>query len=269
MYVQCSFCGYLNEQTATSANSVSGLCTLCREQLAPSNMVSMVQLLGHDMLPSCTRCSRELLLNGTCTYCTALYAAAPNLLLGSLTMFSNVLRAMHIQPPPPGLTSRAARQPARSEAAQEEGARFGHTTSPLFAPAALSSLWSAALAPPPLLQEQRPALPVLDFSAIDLSFLAMGVEEAEEEELDDEAAPLSERARAALLTRPDAAPVDFVCSVCLNPAESGQDLTALPCEHVFHTTCVNQWFMNRSTCPMCRDRLHRRLRQLPLQPEAH
>lgn len=42
------------------------------------------------------------------------------------------------------------------------------------------------------------------------------------------------------------------CSVCLETMEIGADVCALPCAHVFHKNCIEQWARRKSTCPMCR-----------------
>ena len=42
------------------------------------------------------------------------------------------------------------------------------------------------------------------------------------------------------------------CAICLTEMNSGDDVqvVALPCTHMFHRTCMNQW--EKPTCPMCR-----------------
>ena len=42
-----------------------------------------------------------------------------------------------------------------------------------------------------------------------------------------------------------------VCSICLEDDDHGPE-TQLPCQHVFHTTCVRSWLMRGGvTCPLC------------------
>ena len=44
---------------------------------------------------------------------------------------------------------------------------------------------------------------------------------------------------------------DKVCSVCL--CELNNDTQSLPCKHVFHTACIDQWkSRGNTTCPYCR-----------------
>ena len=42
------------------------------------------------------------------------------------------------------------------------------------------------------------------------------------------------------------------CSICLEEFRRGDERTLLPCNHGFHTRCVNTWFSSESSCPVCR-----------------
>lgn len=43
------------------------------------------------------------------------------------------------------------------------------------------------------------------------------------------------------------------CPICLNNFSVGEELREMPCHHFFHSECVDQWLLERSTqCPMCR-----------------
>lgn len=42
------------------------------------------------------------------------------------------------------------------------------------------------------------------------------------------------------------------CAVCLEDYEDGEKLRVLPCQHRFHTACIDQWFGARKVCPVCR-----------------
>ncbi|KAM0029922.1 putative transcription factor C2H2 family [Helianthus debilis subsp. tardiflorus] len=48
--------------------------------------------------------------------------------------------------------------------------------------------------------------------------------------------------------------VDVVdCAVCLSEFENGDKCRVLPnCKHCFHIGCIDMWFYNHSTCPLCR-----------------
>uniref|UniRef100_A0A4W3HX58 RING-type E3 ubiquitin transferase n=1 Tax=Callorhinchus milii TaxID=7868 RepID=A0A4W3HX58_CALMI len=45
---------------------------------------------------------------------------------------------------------------------------------------------------------------------------------------------------------------DERCTVCLSTLAEGDDVRRLPCMHVFHQTCVDQWLETSSKCPLCR-----------------
>ena len=43
------------------------------------------------------------------------------------------------------------------------------------------------------------------------------------------------------------------CSICLEALVlSGRERRALPCSHVFHADCVEQWLRESGACPVCR-----------------
>ncbi len=44
------------------------------------------------------------------------------------------------------------------------------------------------------------------------------------------------------------------CSICFDAASPGdsEEYRALNCGHIFHKKCVDTWFKQRNTCPMCR-----------------
>ncbi|CAL8071451.1 unnamed protein product [Calicophoron daubneyi] len=42
------------------------------------------------------------------------------------------------------------------------------------------------------------------------------------------------------------------CSICFDDYQLSEDVTRLPCQHVYHTTCVNTWLKQHATCPICR-----------------
>ncbi|KAI3860049.1 hypothetical protein MKX03_003124 [Papaver bracteatum] len=45
------------------------------------------------------------------------------------------------------------------------------------------------------------------------------------------------------------------CSVCLSEYENEDMLRFLPCRHAFHTECIDEWLISRTTCPYCRSDL--------------
>ncbi|KAL3110407.1 hypothetical protein niasHT_018237 [Heterodera trifolii] len=43
------------------------------------------------------------------------------------------------------------------------------------------------------------------------------------------------------------------CSICLGEIEPGTMVRPLPCKHIFHDDCIEEWFIGRKfTCPLCR-----------------
>uniref|UniRef100_A0A183C3U8 RING-type domain-containing protein n=1 Tax=Globodera pallida TaxID=36090 RepID=A0A183C3U8_GLOPA len=43
------------------------------------------------------------------------------------------------------------------------------------------------------------------------------------------------------------------CAVCLGNFEAGDKVRPLPpCEHIFHTECIELWLKKHNNCPLCR-----------------
>lgn len=55
--------------------------------------------------------------------------------------------------------------------------------------------------------------------------------------------------RMSRLTMRDSANDDDKCAICLVTFE--RQVWELPCGHVYHHSCINRWFSDRSTCPLC------------------
>lgn len=56
---------------------------------------------------------------------------------------------------------------------------------------------------------------------------------------------------------PDATPeelaaADNVCIICREEMHAGVASKKLPCNHIFHTSCLRSWFQRQQTCPTCR-----------------
>uniref|UniRef100_UPI00358E7502 E3 ubiquitin-protein ligase Arkadia-like isoform X2 n=1 Tax=Myxine glutinosa TaxID=7769 RepID=UPI00358E7502 len=45
---------------------------------------------------------------------------------------------------------------------------------------------------------------------------------------------------------------DEKCTICLSIIEEGEDVRRLPCMHLFHQLCVDQWLLTNKRCPICR-----------------
>ena len=48
---------------------------------------------------------------------------------------------------------------------------------------------------------------------------------------------------------------DKQCTICHNEYESGEDLSILNCDHIFHTKCVEEWGLYKAECPLCRHKI--------------
>lgn len=51
------------------------------------------------------------------------------------------------------------------------------------------------------------------------------------------------------------------CMVCLTDFAIGDECRRLPCNHVFHTTCVDEWLQRCTDCPLCKANVDRAVRQ--------
>lgn len=45
------------------------------------------------------------------------------------------------------------------------------------------------------------------------------------------------------------------CQICMEDFEEGDELRTLPCFHLFHAKCVDQWLKVNSVCPTCRHKV--------------
>lgn len=45
------------------------------------------------------------------------------------------------------------------------------------------------------------------------------------------------------------------CIVCLSDFQDGDRVRCLPCKHVFHTACIDEWLGRDAHCPLCRNGL--------------
>ena len=43
------------------------------------------------------------------------------------------------------------------------------------------------------------------------------------------------------------------CTICLVPLKDGDRVGALPCDHLFHVTCLKSWLPRRNVCPLCQN----------------
>lgn len=56
------------------------------------------------------------------------------------------------------------------------------------------------------------------------------------------------------LTRDDeeAASESHMCAVCIESYGTGDVVTVLTCDHIFHKMCIEPWLLEKRTCPMCK-----------------
>lgn len=50
------------------------------------------------------------------------------------------------------------------------------------------------------------------------------------------------------------------CMVCLCEFQDGEACRRLPCRHVFHTSCVDEWLRRCTDCPICKANVDRAIR---------
>lgn len=42
------------------------------------------------------------------------------------------------------------------------------------------------------------------------------------------------------------------CSICLESFEEDDDVSRMPCDHIYHENCIVKWLKTNHTCPLCR-----------------
>uniref|UniRef100_A0A6N2NAG3 RING-type domain-containing protein n=1 Tax=Salix viminalis TaxID=40686 RepID=A0A6N2NAG3_SALVM len=50
---------------------------------------------------------------------------------------------------------------------------------------------------------------------------------------------------------------DLECCICLAKYKDKEEVRKLPCSHMFHLKCVDQWLRIISCCPLCKQELER------------
>lgn len=45
--------------------------------------------------------------------------------------------------------------------------------------------------------------------------------------------------------------VGHTCAICIEEFQPGLSVKALPCAHIFHTSCIDRWLIEVQTCPLC------------------
>lgn len=54
------------------------------------------------------------------------------------------------------------------------------------------------------------------------------------------------------VTQEELAATDNVCIICREEMIGGTGAKKLPCNHIFHVSCLRSWFQRQQTCPTCR-----------------
>ena len=47
----------------------------------------------------------------------------------------------------------------------------------------------------------------------------------------------------------------FECTICITEIEEGDRVGILPCSHLFHADCLQQWITRKNACPLCQTEL--------------
>jgi hypothetical protein len=50
------------------------------------------------------------------------------------------------------------------------------------------------------------------------------------------------------------------CMICLSDFQKEDEVRRLPCRHVFHASCVDEWLRRCTDCPICKDNVDRAIR---------
>jgi len=48
---------------------------------------------------------------------------------------------------------------------------------------------------------------------------------------------------------------DSSCAICLSDYETSEVIRILPCQHHFHSGCVDQWLITNKSCPFCKQEI--------------
>jgi hypothetical protein len=49
--------------------------------------------------------------------------------------------------------------------------------------------------------------------------------------------------------------IERECSICLEDYQSGESVSSLACDHLFHKKCLEEWLKHKNECPLCRTEL--------------
>lgn len=46
---------------------------------------------------------------------------------------------------------------------------------------------------------------------------------------------------------------DVTCTICIGVINDGDKVGVLPCNHLFHSSCLKEWIKRRNVCPLCQE----------------
>lgn len=120
------------------------------------------------------------------------------------------------------------------------------------------------LLPPEVLEQLSHLPPGLQMLLLNTEALAGGYEErlTEVQEMLSHRRGLTDEAinRVQRFTW-SGGPEEVQCMVCLSAFEQGDEVRKLPCNHVFHATCIDEWLRRCTDCPICKANVERGVRQ--------
>lgn len=68
-------------------------------------------------------------------------------------------------------------------------------------------------------------------------------------------------------TAEDLANNDNVCIICREEMTGNGSAKKLPCNHIFHVSCLRSWFQRQQTCPTCRMDVLQTVATTPTPPQ--
>ena len=46
--------------------------------------------------------------------------------------------------------------------------------------------------------------------------------------------------------------IEYKCIICYEDFNEGDEISTLPCTHVFHIKCIKTWIYEKGNCPICK-----------------
>jgi hypothetical protein len=75
------------------------------------------------------------------------------------------------------------------------------------------------------------------------------------EEYEVKTNPINDDCLEGLQTSEIVDPQKEQCLICISDYIKGEQVTTLPCNHFFHSNCINTWLRSQSLCPCCRKKV--------------